>query len=66
MTKLTTQASLGIGIPMGIIVVIIIAALIWANLTKRKNAQRGDVELVEDPDKPPQPAPKVIRWNPHG
>lgn len=65
MTKLTTQASLGIGIPMGIILVLIIAGIIWANLTKRRKANRGDVELLEGQDKP-QPAPKQIRWNPHG
>ncbi|KAF2689519.1 hypothetical protein K458DRAFT_413797 [Lentithecium fluviatile CBS 122367] len=65
MTKLTTQASLGIGIPLGIILILTIGGIIWANVTKRKRKNRGDVELVEGQDKP-QPPPKVIRWNPHG
>jgi hypothetical protein len=65
MTKLTTQASIGIGVPLGILLLITISGIIWANVNARKRAARGDVELVEDPHKP-QVAPKVIRWNPHG
>jgi len=61
MSKLTTQASIGIGVPLGVIVLFIIGGLIWANVTKRKGANRGDVEMVD----PNAPKAKVIKWNPH-
>jgi hypothetical protein len=61
MPKLTTQASIGIGVPLGFIVVCVIAGMIWANVRSRRMGKRGDVELVD----PNMPAPKVIKWNPH-
>lgn len=64
MTKLTTQASIGIGVPLGVILLFTIAGIIWANVTKRKKKSRGDVELTKvDQD---APAPKTIKWSPYG
>jgi hypothetical protein len=59
MSKLTTQASIGIGVPLGIIIVFAVGGLIWANM--RKKTDRGDVEMVD----PNAPKPKQIKWNPH-
>ncbi|KAL5377517.1 hypothetical protein DPSP01_009707 [Paraphaeosphaeria sporulosa] len=65
MTKITTAASIGIGVPLGVILVAAIAGIIYSVTAKRKTP-RGDVELVKtDPTAPPAPAPKVIRWNPN-
>ena len=69
MTKLTTAASIGIGVPLGVILIAAIAGIIYSTMGKRNKTARGDVELVKtDPEVPsaPAPAPKVIRWNPHG
>lgn len=60
MSKLTTQASIGIGVPLGIILVFTIGGIIWANVKSRKG-KNGDVEMMD----PNAPAPKVIKWNPH-
>jgi hypothetical protein len=66
MTKLTTAASIGIGVPLGVILIACIAGIIYSVTAKRK-APRGDIELTKtDPEAPPAPAPKVIKWNPHG
>jgi hypothetical protein len=61
MSKLTTQASIGIGVPLGIIIVFAVGGLIWANMRKSKG-DRGDVEMLD----PNAPKPKQIKWNPHG
>jgi hypothetical protein len=61
MSKLTTQASIGIGVPLGVILIFTLGGIIWANVRARRGAKRGDVELVD----PNMPAPKVIKWNPH-
>jgi len=64
MTKLTTQASIGIGVPLGIIVLAVFAGLIYANVAHRRKHARGEVELTKvDPE---APKPKAIRWNPYG
>lgn len=64
MTKLTNAASIGIGVPLGVILIAAIAGIIYSVTAKRKTP-RGDVELVKtEPEA--QPAPKVIKWNPHG
>ncbi|KAJ4297562.1 hypothetical protein N0V90_005454 [Kalmusia sp. IMI 367209] len=67
MTKLTTQASIGIGVPLGVILVFTLAGIIYANVAKRRKRALGEVELtkVDDPEAPSAPAPKVIKWNPH-
>lgn len=66
MTKLTTSASIGIGVPLGVILLAAFAGIIYSVMAKRKNP-RGDVELTKtDPTAPPAPAPKVIKWNPNG
>jgi hypothetical protein len=67
MTQLATSASIGIGVPLGVILLASIAGIIYAATNKRKKAARGDVELVmTEPEAAPPPAQKVIRWNPNG
>ena len=67
MTQLATSAAIGIGVPLGVILIASIAGIIYAATSKRKKAARGDVELVKtEPEAAPPPAQKVIRWNPNG
>ena len=67
MTQLTTSASIGIGVPLGVILLASIAGIIYSVMGKRKGAAVGHVEQVmPDPEVTPASAPKVIRWNPHG
>jgi hypothetical protein len=62
---LKTKAAIGIGVPLGVIVVLIIMGLVYANMQKKKRT-RGDVTDL-DAYKPDEnaPAPKVIKWNPN-
>jgi hypothetical protein len=66
MPKITTAASIGIGVPLGVILLAAFAGIIYSLTAKRKNP-RGDVELTKtDATGPPAAAPRVIKWNPNG
>ncbi|KAF2447017.1 hypothetical protein P171DRAFT_483077 [Karstenula rhodostoma CBS 690.94] len=59
MTKLSTAASIGIGVPLGVILLAAFAGIIYSVMAKRKTP-RGDVELTKtDPAAPPAPEPKL-------
>jgi hypothetical protein len=63
--ELKTKAAIGIGVPLGVILIFLFAGLVYANIQKKKRA-RGDVTDLEayKPDEN-APAPKVIKWNPN-
>jgi hypothetical protein len=62
---LKTKAAIGIGVPLGVILILLIAGLVYANIQKKKRT-RGEVMDLEA-HKPDEnaPAPKVIKWNPN-
>lgn len=61
---LKTKAAIGIGVPLGIILVLLIAGLVYANIQKKKT--RGEVrDLDLEEFKANAPPPKVIKWNPN-
>lgn len=62
---LKTKAAIGIGVPLGIILIFLFAGLLYANIQKKK-ARRGEVrDLDLEEFKANAPPPKVIKWNPN-
>ncbi|KAF2639184.1 hypothetical protein P280DRAFT_550640 [Massarina eburnea CBS 473.64] len=66
MSTLTTQASIGIGVPLGVILLFVVGGITWANLAKKKR-NLGDLELTTKPvEDPNAPKPREIKWSPWG
>ncbi|ORX97861.1 hypothetical protein BCR34DRAFT_607123 [Clohesyomyces aquaticus] len=64
--ELKEKAAIGIGVPLGVLVIFIACGMAWANFTKKRRLARGEVEELEMGKDANVPAPRQIRWNPYG
>lgn len=69
--KLWQKAAIGIGVPLGFFLALMIAGLAYANFSKGKKKNGEVIDLEEQGknggvDGVAAPKPKVIKWNPHG
>ncbi|KAF1997726.1 hypothetical protein P154DRAFT_524594 [Amniculicola lignicola CBS 123094] len=62
--ELKDKAAIGIAVPLGVILCIIVWAFYYSNTRKRKRGVVEDLELEEAAKN--APPPKVIQWKPGG
>ena len=62
--EIKEKAAIGIGVPLGVICLFIVASMIWLNIKKRQRRAAGIVEEVELEHKE-LPQHKEIKWKPY-
>lgn len=60
---LKTQAAIGIGVPLGVILMFVLAGFVYVNMKKKQGGEVVDLDAIKTD--PYAPAPKVIKWNPN-
>jgi hypothetical protein len=65
--SITKKASIGIAVPLGVLLIFAFAGLLYATRAKRRRAANGEVVELTDQERAEIIAnQKTIRWNPHG